>query len=280
MKLKKILSAVVAGAMAVTAMASLSMFGATAETAEDIVLGNPNSKIAKVEINFDFNCVNNNDGELQNWMYDYTACECAINLWSGADSASQWIKFGVGGSNQAQYFVSDGYEDPFFVTYSGTDFENYTASFDVNFDSVVSYAAVQNYVVSNSAQDDYKNITMNFSINYVKLYDAQDNVVASYGAGEAVEPNVLYAQKTDVVNGVYAERFVMLITEEQAAAATKVDFTLGNGAAQVVKSSGNYYTEISAAGDTLVAPEGYVFVAYAVTNIPEDVTLSCSAAVQ
>lgn len=278
MKLKKILSAVVAGAMAVTAMASMSMFGASAETAEDIVLGNPNSKIAKVDINFDFNCVNNNDGALQNWMYDYTACECAINLWSGADSASQWLKFGVGGSNQAQYFVSDGYEDPFFVTYSGTDFENYTASFDVNFDSVVSYAAVQNYVVSNSAQDDYKNITMNFTINYVKLYDAQGNVVASYG--DELQPNTLYAQKTDVVNGVYSERFVMLISQTEAAAATKVDFTLGNGASTVVKSSGNYYTEISVAGDTLVAPEGYVFVAYAVTNIPESVTLSCNAVVQ
>lgn len=278
MKLKKILSAVVAGAMAVTAMASLSMFGATAETAEDIVLGNPNSKIAKVDVNFDFNCVNNKAGAMESWMYDYTNCECAINLWSDADSASQWLKFGVGGKEQAKWMVSDGYTDPFYVTYAGEDFDNYTASFDVNFDSVVSYASVMNYVTSNSAKDDYKDITMNFTINYVKLYDAQGKVVASYG--DELQPNTLYAQKTDVVNGVYSERFVMLISQTEAAAATKVDFTLGNGASTVVKSSGNYYTEISVAGDTLVAPEGYVFVAYAVTNIPESVTLSCNAVVQ
>jgi len=43
-------------------------------------------------------------------------------------------------------------------------------------------------------------------------------------AGTKLEPNKLYAPKTEVVDGKYAERFVMMISEEDAAKYSAVNF--------------------------------------------------------
>lgn len=100
------------------------------------------------------------------------------------------------------------------------------------------------------------------------------NVTIEAKEPDGIVANRLYCQKTDVENGVYSERFVMMISEEDAANYSKVKFAINNGSKTANVYTTKYYTSISAAGATIVPGDGYVFVAYALKNIPEDVTLT------
>lgn len=92
-----------------------------------------------------------------------------------------------------------------------------------------------------------------------------------------MEPNQTYVQTTEDGS---AARFVMLISEELAENSSEVSFEISNGTSSVTKTSTYCYDSISAAGAKLTAPEGYVFVAYAVTGIPSGVSLTCEITVE
>lgn len=124
-----------------------------------------------------------------------------------------------------------------------------------------------------------------FSIESIDFY-AGETLLGTWAdsvwteAEEKIQPNVTYVQKTAVENGVYSERAVMMIKKEDAEAGKSVNVTFSNGTKSVTKTSKNYYAEISAVGNKITPDEGYVFVAVAITNIPEDVTLTATLTVE
>ncbi len=73
-----------------------------------------------------------------------------------------------------------------------------------------------------------------------------------------------------------AVRGVMYIEESLVNDVKTVDFTFSNGTDEVTVSSTKYYKTVSVAGEPITAPEGYVFVAYAVTGIPADADVICT----
>lgn len=86
----------------------------------------------------------------------------------------------------------------------------------------------------------------------------------------------------EVVNGVYKQvadnnvRFVQLISEEYAKNCSEVKYVLSyNGEEKATVTSNECYSKISAAGTTLIAPEGYVYVACAVTNVTDVSLVTC-----
>ena len=103
-------------------------------------------------------------------------------------------------------------------------------------------------------------------------YIAANNAFYVYKYAE-MEVGTLYAQTAYVPGpddsyNYQSKRFVALISEESAASATSVVFSLTNGVSEVTRTSTKCYSSVSVAGSSIVAPEGYVFVAFAVTNIP------------
>ena len=92
-----------------------------------------------------------------------------------------------------------------------------------------------------------------------------------------MEVNQTYVQTTEDGS---AARFVMLISEELAENSSEVSFNISNGTSSVTRTSTSCYDSISAAGAQLTAPEGYVFVAYAVTGIPSGVSVTCEITVE
>lgn len=356
MKLKKILSAVLAGTMAVTAMASMSMFGASAADSKVLFTG-------EKEFSSDWNGnITVGASELQYWSdasvkVEYTLTEGAsysqLQL-KYVDADYAWLDLSeVVDVTGTSYTFDLSAEDLELVT-AGNQFivggcsltvtkVTITGTYDApeldawcdNGDGTFSYSSsvqggpengtlsinLANYTDANFAditsitvemettgfangciglndtsgtwtQKGHEGSTVTLDVDGVEAgqslqiqlwwVNAGSNItikdVIVEAASSELQPNVKYAQKTDVVDGKYSERFVMMISEEDAIAAKKVTFTLGNGSATVNKTSKNYYTSISVAGDTLTAPEGYVFVAYAVKNIPESITLTCDIA--
>lgn len=128
--------------------------------------------------------------------------------------------------------------------------------------------------------------TQTLSLNGVKSGDSLwitsywinvgETLVISDVTVTTIQPDTLYQQATDVVDGVYAKRFVQLISEDDASAASKVTFTMNDGTKDIVKESTKCYRTVSAAGGKLTAPDGYVFVAYGLKNIPEDVEITAT----
>ena len=122
------------------------------------------------------------------------------------------------------------------------------------------------------------------SSSYVEVNASYDSDNAKYTAFidsasvSGLKPYVLYTQKTDVVDGKYSQRWVELITEEDAVAYSKgtLVITRENDNKTMTVTLTKYYNSVSAAGEKLTAPEGYVFLAYAMLNIPADIVLSAS----
>ncbi|MBO5449906.1 MAG: hypothetical protein J5994_11370 [Ruminococcus sp.] len=89
-------------------------------------------------------------------------------------------------------------------------------------------------------------------------------------------PGQIYTQSTAVENGKFASRYVVMVPEADALNAKAVEFTLNNGTKDAKVTSYNYYTSITANGETLTPDEGYVFVTCAVKGIPESVSVECT----
>ena len=95
-----------------------------------------------------------------------------------------------------------------------------------------------------------------------------------------VKADQTYKQISDDNSAV---RFVQLISEEKAAEASEVTFTISNGSSTVTRTSTSCYDSISVAGSELTAPEGYVFVAYAITGVPSEAVaaaLTCTISIE
>ncbi len=112
--------------------------------------------------------------------------------------------------------------------------------------------------------------------------DATIDKVTVYNvpASSTIEPNVTYKQISDDNSAV---RFVQLISQELADNSSEVTFTISNGSSTVTRTSTSCYDSISVAGSELTAPEGYVFIAYAITGIPFEAAataLTCTISIE
>lgn len=108
MKLKKLLAAVTAAALAVSTMA-VSSFTASADG--EVTFASTNDIAAKsVVIDYSLSTDKQND-----WEYKYNSVDVIVKTWNNTASAGDWIQYGVGGSEQAQYYGSGK-----FTSYEGT----------------------------------------------------------------------------------------------------------------------------------------------------------------
>ena len=120
------------------------------------------------------------------------------------------------------------------------------------------------------------------SSSYVQIKASYDNTNAKYTAfidsASVFKPYVLYTQKTDVVDGKYSQRWVELIPEEDMNTYAKgtLVITRTNDNKKMTVTLTKCYNSVSAAGETLTAPAGYKYLAYALLNIPEDINLSAT----
>ena len=83
-----------------------------------------------------------------------------------------------------------------------------------------------------------------------------------------------YEQQTDDGS---ACRGIMYIQESEVENIESVDFYFSNDGGATTKkvSSTKYYESVSVGGNNMTAPEGYVIVAYAITNIPDGESVTC-----
>ncbi len=106
------------------------------------------------------------------------------------------------------------------------------------------------------------------------ISEGYDKTEASFTA------DTIVAQTSKSINSdgdvVTARRFVKMVSKASIEDKNLVTFTLSNGTATKTVEATSYYTELSASGENVVAPEGYVFLAYTVTDIPEGVTVTCT----
>ncbi len=110
----------------------------------------------------------------------------------------------------------------------------------------------------------------------VTVTEAEPAVFNKSAADFAAGTVVTQTKKVKADDGeTMSYRFVMKITEAQAEAATKATFAISNGATTVNKDVTVCYTSIVAGGNT-VSEDGYVYVAYTVTEVPTTVELSAT----
>ncbi len=88
-------------------------------------------------------------------------------------------------------------------------------------------------------------------------------------------PGELYTQKTDVSGGVYSQRWVCLVSEDDLASTKNATFTItrASDSKKLTKTVTTAYKSISASGDA-ISFDGYYWVCYSLTGIPEGVTLT------
>ncbi|MCR5201476.1 MAG: hypothetical protein K6D02_00085 [Lachnospiraceae bacterium] len=87
-------------------------------------------------------------------------------------------------------------------------------------------------------------------------------------------PGQLYTQKTDVSNGVYSQRWVCLVSEDDLASTKNATFTITRGDnKKMTKTVTTAYKSVVANNET-ISFDGYYWVCYAMKNIPEGVTLT------
>ncbi len=142
----------------------------------------------------------------------------------------------------------------------------------------------------------YNKEAMDYSIDEVapgfmyELRSADIDVIGTITPGSTVtfkvtvtytpiEPYVEYQQYTEYTknNAKYKGiRGLMLIPIEDAEEAESVDFKFSNGTKEVTVNSKKCYSKITVAGNTIVAADGYVFVAYAMSGVPDGTTVTCT----
>ncbi|MCR5102369.1 MAG: hypothetical protein K6B41_13550, partial [Butyrivibrio sp.] len=90
-------------------------------------------------------------------------------------------------------------------------------------------------------------------------------------------PEKLYTQKTSVSDGKYSQRWVCLVSKSDLANYTSATFTItrASDSKKMTKSVTTAYKSISASGSG-ISYDGYYWVCYSMTGIPENVTLTGS----
>lgn len=109
MKFKKIIAAVCAAAMTVSAVALTPLF----TSAEEIVYATTNNIAAK-SVTVEYELTSTSANELE---YMYSQAEVIVKTWNNEANAGDWIKYGMGGSAQEQWFAN------WVATYTGTKLE-------------------------------------------------------------------------------------------------------------------------------------------------------------
>lgn len=142
----------------------------------------------------------------------------------------------------------------------------------------------------------YNKEAMDYSIDEVApgfMYDlrsADNTAIGTINAGSTVtfkvtvtytpiEPYVEYQQYTEYTKNnakFKGIRGLMLIPVEDAESAESVDFRFSNGTKEITVNSKKCYSKITVAGNTIVAADGYVFVAYAMSGVPDGTTVTCT----
>lgn len=202
--------------------------------------------------------------KISNVVLDNNIPEIEYSITSGADS--EWTK----GSSEGLDFTSDGSKDKFLgieIDNEIVDEGNY--EFDTD---TITVKLLSEYLEELDTGN--HTITFVYSDGYVSCSFA----VVENETG--IIPGVIYKQKTAAVDGKYNVRFVQLITKEQAENSSSVTYTISNGSAEVTRENSLCYSRIVVAGNTICAPDGYVFIAYAVTGVPEGIELTCQMALE
>ncbi|MDE5993778.1 MAG: hypothetical protein K2G87_12100, partial [Oscillospiraceae bacterium] len=148
MKLKKLLAAVTAAALAVTTMAVTSF---TASADGEVSFGsteNISAKSAKVEFSL--------SSDKPDWTYKYQNINVIVKTWNNEANAGDWFENGIGGSEQEQWFASP---KQWVATYQGTRIDS---SFTVNLTEYDVLDVFEVLYVPNEAYD--------FAITSVKAY--------------------------------------------------------------------------------------------------------------
>ena len=206
----------------------------------------------------------------------------ADTIWSGSATASSWQP--AKEFTPAAFGVNDMDENTLIaVKYTG-DTPQMAMNANGGSFSWISPASVSNGVAYFAFEDILEIVGNNgvSSIENIFVYAGKSNSTTvtevSYFSN-TIEADTPYLQTTNVINGVYSARAVMLVSESDARSASKVTFSFNNGSKTVDVESVKCYSTVTACGDTLEAPDGYVYVAYAIKNIPSTVTLTCSGIV-
>ncbi|MCM1335933.1 MAG: hypothetical protein NC237_12910, partial [Eubacterium sp.] len=92
-------------------------------------------------------------------------------------------------------------------------------------------------------------------------------------------PKVIVTEKTALKtadNGekFYNERIVQKVAAEDVIGKTKATFTLSNGTVTKTVSTTKYNTALTVDGEKVSAGEGYVFLVYTLTEIPENINIT------
>ncbi|MCM1417911.1 MAG: hypothetical protein NC084_04325 [Bacteroides sp.] len=92
-------------------------------------------------------------------------------------------------------------------------------------------------------------------------------------------PKVIVTEKTALKtadNGekFYNERIVQKVAAEDVVGKTKATFTLSNGTVIKTVSTTKYNTALTVDGEKVEAGEGYVFLVYTLTDIPENINIT------
>ncbi len=101
-----------------------------------------------------------------------------------------------------------------------------------------------------------------------------DIKVTVSGTGDYI-PGQLYTHSTSVSDGKYSQRWVYLVSADDLASIKNATFTItrASDSKKMTKSVTSAYKSIKADGETL-SYDGYYWVCYSLTGIPEGVTLT------
>ncbi|MCR5201805.1 MAG: glycoside hydrolase family 5 protein [Lachnospiraceae bacterium] len=101
------------------------------------------------------------------------------------------------------------------------------------------------------------------------------NVTITGIASKGIMAHKLYSQSTSATNGKYSKRWVYLVPEDELTNISSADFTITrtSDSKKYTKNVKSCYKAISADSSTL-SYDGYYWICYAMTGIPEDVELT------
>lgn len=145
---------------------------------------------------------------------------------------------------------------------------------------------------STNAYNDVVNKSKRTTKNNYDATQLENSINTLEAALDALNPEIgdtgleaytLFTQKTEVTDGKYAQRWLMIVPESYAATLSDAEFTVRNVTDKNwaddgirVRATTCCYTSVSAAGETMTMPDGYVVLAYAIKNIPENIELRAS----
>ncbi|MCM1334259.1 MAG: hypothetical protein NC084_04240 [Bacteroides sp.] len=145
-----------------------------------------------------------------------------------------------------------------------------------------SYPKQNGITVKYSTSDGYGAILKSVSVYLptgVTYPDEPATDTGYHSVGESIKNvpvGTAVTQKTNVVNGKFSERFVKKVAATDVVGKTKATFTLSNGTVAKTVSTTQYYTSLTVDGEKVSSGEGYVFLVYTLSGIPEGVNITAT----